>query len=58
MAGELVFGRMQVGSKAKQRRSKPDVKALYFSRLFAEEDNDPVILPPAEQPVQLGMFTL
>ena len=54
MSGQLVFGRVPAGTKARQRRAKPEVKVLYFRSLFdAKENDEQVILPPAEQPVQL-----
>jgi superfamily II DNA/RNA helicase len=59
MTAQLVFGRAPLGTKVRQRRANPQVKVLYFRNLFeAEEDDGEVILPPAEQPVQLAMFAL
>jgi hypothetical protein len=59
MAPQLVFGRMPVRAKARQRRGKPEVKVLYFHGLFdAETDGCKGELVPAGQPVQLAMFAL
>ncbi len=59
IATQLVFGRVPAQTKARQRRGKPEVKVLYFRSLFEyEEDCEKVILPPAEQPVQLAMFAI
>jgi hypothetical protein len=59
MATHLVFGRVPARAKARQRRAKPEVKVVYFRSLFeAEEDGGNVILPSAEQPVQLAMFAM
>ncbi len=59
MATRLVFGRMPAGTKARQRRGRSEVKVLYFGSLLkAEEDDGKVVLPSAEQPVQLAMFAL
>ena len=57
MATGLAFGRLPVPPSAKQRSRKPLVKVLYFRSLFdAEEGEGKVILPPADEPVQLAMF--
>ena len=57
MATQLVFGRVPVGAKARQRRARPKVKVVYFRSLFEdEEDAGKAILPSSENPVQLAMF--
>ena len=59
MATQLVFGRVPVGAKARQRRGKPEVRVLYYRSLFeAEEDDGEAILALDEQPVQLAMFAM
>ncbi len=37
MATQLVFGRVPLGAKDKQRRARPEVKVLYFRSLFEAE---------------------
>jgi hypothetical protein len=57
MATQLVFGRVPAQTKARRRRSKPEVKVLYFRDLFeAEEADGKMILPTTEEPMQLAMF--
>jgi hypothetical protein len=59
MATQLVFGRVPATAKAKQARSKPEVKVLYFRSLSeSEEDDGKLIPPPAEHPVQLAICAL
>ena len=58
MATQLVFGRVPVGAKARQRRARPEVKVLYFRSLFEAEEDDGKVVLPTEQPVQLAMFAL
>ncbi|MBN1140052.1 MAG: hypothetical protein JXM73_26015, partial [Anaerolineae bacterium] len=59
MASQLVFGRVPSQTKATRRRTRPEVKVLYFRSLFdAEEGGDKVIVPATEQPVQLAMFAM
>jgi hypothetical protein len=59
IASQLVFGRVPATAKAKRRRSKPEVKVLYFRSIFdAEEHDGKAIVPSTEQPVQLAMFAL
>ena len=60
MATQLVFGRVPAQTKATRRRARPEVKVLYYRELFEGEvgDNDRIVLPPSEPPVQLAMFSL
>ena len=60
----LVFGRGSVQRKTKRRR-KPQVSVVYFRHLLEGDEGgenghgkDPVVLPPADEPVQLAMFAV
>ncbi len=55
MASQLVFGRVPAQAKGNKRRTKPEVKVLYFRSLFEAIEEDATRLP-VEQPVQLTMF--
>jgi hypothetical protein len=62
MATQLVFGRVPAGAKARQRRTRPEVKVLYFRNLFElDGESDAEKEVPESQtkpPVQLAMFAL
>jgi hypothetical protein len=56
MVPRLVFGRASAHTKAKHRRSKPEVQVLYFRSLFDTEAEDLEVSQSVDQPVQLAMF--
>ena len=53
---QLVFGRVPVGTKSRQRQFKQEVKVVYFRSLCAAQDDVSKTALPIEQPVQLAMF--
>ena len=62
MATQLVFGRVPLQRKANRQRGQPKVSVMYFRNILesvhGNSTGDNMVLPPADQPVQLAMFDL
>jgi hypothetical protein len=58
IATHLVFGRVPAAAKARQRRTKQEVKVLYFRSLFGAEEDEGKVGLPVDEPVQFAMFAL